>query len=212
MFYKTIRCLPHSIAPLFLSPDNKKPFRPFARTLSRSSSTSIYAPPPSASGIVPLPRPGPAPVSGRTPGRRGEKRGRQNGNDEQRKRRIGKITDVPEKISPFDVPEQSKKDEEQRDRNMIPHERSYCAASPSQMSVAASEGFPGEEEDIFGLRAASMNSIPSAGGRSSIASDKVAGGEDNSEEIADVGKAKRTRVPQQILDNKAVWSFIFPVK
>ncbi|OWZ70758.1 hypothetical protein AYX14_03814 [Cryptococcus neoformans] len=190
-------------APLFLSPDNKKPFRPFARTLSRSSSTSIYAPPPSASGIVPLPRPGPAPVSGRTPGRRGEKRGRQNGNDEQRKRRIGKITDVPEKISPFDVPEQSKKDEEQRDRNMIPHERSYCAASLSQMSVAASEGFPGEEEDIFGLRAASMNSIPSAGGRSSIASDKVAGGEDNSEEIADVGKAKRTRVPQQILDNKA---------
>ncbi|AAW42508.2 expressed protein [Cryptococcus deneoformans JEC21] len=190
-------------APLFLPPDNKKPFHPFARTLSRSSSTSIYAPPRSASGIEPPPRPGPAPVSGRTPGRRGEKRAIQNGNDEQRKRRTGKIIGVPEKTLPFDVADQSKEDGERRERSMVPNESSYRAASPSQTSMVAPEAVLGEEQDIFGLRAASMSRIPSAGGRSSIAGDKVVGGEDNSEELAGVGQAKRARVPQQILDNKA---------
>ncbi|KIR43337.1 hypothetical protein I307_03582 [Cryptococcus deuterogattii 99/473] len=193
--------------PLFLPPENKKPFRPFARTLSRSSSTSIYAPPPSASAVVPLSTPGPAPISGRTPGRRGEKRARQNGNDEQRKRRTGKITGVPEKIDlPFDVADQSKEDGERRERSAVPSERFRRAASTSQMSTVASEGLPGEE-DIFGLRAASiapsMSRVPSAGGRSSVAGDKVVEGEDNFEEIAGVGKAKRARVPQQVLDNKA---------
>lgn len=69
--------------------------------------------------------------------------------------------------------------------------------------MVAPEAVLGEEQDIFGLRAASMSRIPSAGGRSSIAGDKVVGGEDNSEELAGVGQAKRARVPQQILDNKA---------
>lgn len=76
------------------------------------------------------------------------------------------------------------------------------------MSIVASEGLPEEEEDIFGLRPASiapsMSRVPSAGGRSSVAGDKVVEGEDNFEEIAGVGKAKRARVPQQVLDNKAV--------
>ncbi|ADV21225.1 hypothetical protein I305_00717 [Cryptococcus gattii E566] len=196
-------------APLFLPPENKKPFRPFVRTLSHSSSTSIYAPPPSASAVVPLSRPGPAPISGRTPGRRGEKRARQNGNDEQRKRRTGKVTGAPEKIDlPFGVADQSKEDGERRERGAVPSERSRRAASTSQMSIVASEGLPEEEEDIFGLRAASiapsMSRVPSAGGRSSVAGDKVVEGEDNFEEIAGVGKAKRARVPQQVLDNKAV--------
>lgn len=78
--------------------------------------------------------------------------------------------------------------------------------------MVAPEAVLGEEQDIFGLRAASMSRIPSAGGRSSIAGDKVVGGEDNSEELAGVGQAKRARVPQQILDNKAVWSSILPIK
>lgn len=76
------------------------------------------------------------------------------------------------------------------------------------MSIVASEGLPEEEEDIFGLRptsiAPSMSRVPSAGGRSSVAGDKVVEGGDNFEEIAGVGKAKRARVPQQVLDNKAV--------
>lgn len=194
---------------MFLPPENKKPFRPFARTLSHSSSTSIYAPPPSASAVVPLSRPGPAPISGRTPGRRGEKRARQNGNDEQRKRRTGKVTGAPEKIDlPFDVADQSKEDGERRERSAVPSEHSRLAASTSQMSIVASEGLPEEEEDIFGLRPASiapsMSRVPSAGGRSSVAGDKVVEGEDNFEEIAGVGKVKRARVPQQVLDNKAV--------
>lgn len=113
---------------------------------------------------------------------------------------------------PFDVADQSKEDGERRERSMVPNESSYRAASPSQMSMVAPEAVLGEEQDIFGLRAASMSRIPSAGGRSSIAGDKVVGGEDNSEELAGVGQAKRARVPQQILDNKAVWSSILPIK
>ncbi|TYJ54949.1 hypothetical protein B9479_004361 [Cryptococcus floricola] len=212
-------------APLFIPADPKKPFRPFARSFSRTSSTSqtqpsIYAPPPSASvpsigmgvGVGKGKSGQIAPVSGRTPGRRGEKRARlgEAGREEDRKRRAGKIVSQPrldDRVERRDR-EGSVRVKEERGPSLAPSEHSFRAPSLSRQSVPPVSAFEqgpgdeeGDEEDIFGKRASSMapsmSRVSSAGGRSEVGPsvDEVG--------TAEASGRKRVRVPQQVLDNKA---------
>ncbi|WVQ71205.1 hypothetical protein IAR50_000730 [Cryptococcus sp. DSM 104548] len=208
-------------APLFLPADPKKPYRPFARSFSRTSSTSqtqpsIYAPPPSASasgiGVDAGGGAQIAPVSGRTPGRRGEKRARQGeaGREEDRKRRAGKIVTQsrPDDRTERREREGSVRVKEERAPSLAPSEHSFQAPFLSRQSVPPASAFEQdvageekEEEDIFGKRASSMapsmSRVSSAGGRSEL-------GPSVDEAGASEGSArKRIRVPQQVLDNKA---------
>jgi hypothetical protein len=171
-----------NLAPLFFpsrSFNKKISHRPLLRT---TSSASIYAPPVlqhSISAPVPLVRthssrsetrddqPHSATISGRTPGRRGEKRKRPQAEEDEKKRKSGKI------VLDKDNSRRSVEDEGDGD------------------------------EDIFGKRPAMKGSIsfelPSK-------SDGVEGGkegETGGEEALSTAK-KRSKIPQQILDNKAV--------
>ena len=126
------------------------------RALSRAPSTSsIYAPPP-----PPVSAPvtqAPAPVSGRTPGRRGEKRARpdRDDKDDERRRKAGKIV---------------------RPQGAGQADRTKGREAPD-----------GKDEDIFGARGSTIVSIDT---------DKAVPGQD--------AKARRTKIPQQVSDNKAV--------
>lgn len=124
-------------APLFFpSKAPRKPPPPFPRrsgsvTFSRATSvSSIYAPPPIAT------LPPPAPVSGRTPGRRGEKRPKPPDSaleDENRKRKQGRIV-------PVALPRQTSVQPESQTQGEPPDRQS------SLVRVKI------EEEDIFGKR------------------------------------------------------------
>jgi hypothetical protein len=106
-----------------------------------------------------------APVTGRTPGRRGEKRKRPSEEEDEKKRKNGKI--------------------------VLDKERSI---SLSRMNSGMSE-----EEDIFGTRP------PFKSGPSSdfIPGSRLGVKPDGDEEIPSATK-KRSKIPQKILDNKAV--------
>ncbi|OCF32903.1 hypothetical protein I316_05540 [Kwoniella heveanensis BCC8398] len=210
-------------APLFFPA--KAPKKPpplfLSRSLSRTSSlsSSIYLPPQphshtqqgsiatSSKSVSTLPASAPAPVSGRTPGRRGEKRPRKLetedlNQDGDRKRKTGRI--VPERP---------------------PLSRSQVRSSSTGMERMSS-GTPimldtpteGEEEDIFGKRASSAMSVPGIGTSSHLPAanlsrwNSVDGAQHATADdgmIADdddppnTGRSKRVRVPQQVLDNKA---------
>lgn len=113
----------------------------------------------------------PAPVSGRTPGRRGEKRRRpEDEGDDQKKRKNGKV--VLDREPP-----------------------------------RALEGDAGGEEDIFGKHTAVKSGIKFELPLPSKAGERGDGGDQEQgrlgEEPPSTAK-KRPRVPQQVLDNKAV--------
>ena len=174
----------HELAPLFFpsrSFNQKKSHRPLLRT---TSSASIYAPPVlqhSVSAPVPLVRnhsqsrvesradqqPS-STISGRTPGRRGEKRKRPQAEEDEKKRKSGKI--VLDK-----------------------------ATSQSRVLDTDIEG----DEDIFGKRPSVKSSISFELPTKSDGAERVTEGEDRGDDLPSTAK-KRPRVPQQILDNKAV--------
>jgi hypothetical protein len=144
---------PTKAPPPFPNRDALSKSRSFQRAISVSS---IYAPPAPAhpAATVTAIRQNGDGGSGKTPGRRGEKRKRDAGKEEDRMRRAGKI--VPPRLAQVD----------------------------QDADVAGSEVLPGEnlvdDEDIFGRPANGANG-------------------------ADEGNVrKRGKVPQQILDNKAV--------
>ncbi|WWD18103.1 hypothetical protein CI109_102551 [Kwoniella shandongensis] len=207
-------------APLFFpAKAPKKPPPPFPnRSLSRTSSlsSSIYHPPPQASSSVAsvasaqtsvsAPTAAPAPVSGRTPGRRGEKRPRKydpdidGREDNTRKRKAGRIV---------------------FDRTASATSASVGfeeGAAPAGMTANAER----EEEDIFGRRTtASIGPSASISMSRAASSEKMinqhlhsegagemtdgaeGGGTGNDDGAPNTGRAKRVRVPQQVLDNKA---------
>jgi len=169
-------------APLFFpsrSFNKKISHRPLLRT---TSSVSIYAPPVlqhSVSAPVPLVRnhssrsesrddqAHSATISGRTPGRRGEKRKRPQAEEDEKKRKSGKI--VLDKDN---------------SRRSIQNE---------------GDG----DEDIFGKRPSMRGSISFELPNKSDGVDGSKEGEEGGEEAPSAAK-KRPKIPQQILDNKAV--------
>lgn len=140
----------------FQSKTNQFPKSITGKSLSRAPSvSSIYAPPPPAQ-TIPTNQ---ATTSGRTPGRRGEKRPRQStdrGEEDDRKRKAGRI------VIPTHTTVTSTKDKEENDK----------------------------DEDIFGKRGSSIRPF-------SMNGDKDRSG-------LEEGKNKRTKIPQQVLDNKGV--------
>lgn len=172
-------------APLFFpsrSFSKKLSHRPLSRT---TSSASIYAPPVlqhSVSAPIPVVRTHslgeaststqlpPAPISGRTPGRRGEKRKRPQAEEDEKRRKSGKVV---------------------------------VDREGSQTSKRDAEGDGDGDEDIFGRRP----SAKAASFELQLIDKSELGepgdGEDKGEELPSTAK-KRPRVPQQILDNKAV--------
>ncbi|KAI9635002.1 uncharacterized protein MKK02DRAFT_43683 [Dioszegia hungarica] len=168
-------------APLFFPAKARKPL-PFpnrstlakSRSFSRTSSvSSIYAPPVSVT-VQPIASTSGAgqanaPVSGRTPGRRGEKRPRAGtgagAEENERKRKSGKVVMIKEEP---DLPVS-------REMSRVPS----VQAESSKMGAAADR-----DEDIFGTKP------------------KVEGALDVQE--ASASSKKRARVPQQVLDNKAL--------
>lgn len=155
--------------PLFFPANARKPL-PFpnrsslakSKSFQRSHSvSSIYAPPPPPviAEVKPI-----GPISGRTPGRRGEKRPRSSTDDEERRRKSGKVVMVKEE--PLEIKPKISEEEIETDIG----------------------------EDIFGTRPQRVEGGPS--------SDGTAVGETST------SAKKRVRVPQQVLDNKAV-SFDF---
>jgi hypothetical protein len=169
-------------APLFFpsrSFNKKISHRPLLRT---TSSASIYAPPVlqhSISAPVPLVRthssrsesrsdqlPS-ATIPGRTPGRRGEKRKRPQAEEDEKKRKSGKI------VLDTDTSRRSVEDEGDGD------------------------------EDIFGKRPSMKGSISFELPNKSDGVEGGGEGEEGGEEPSATAK-KRPKIPQQILDNKAV--------
>ncbi|KAK8865718.1 hypothetical protein IAR55_000864 [Kwoniella newhampshirensis] len=188
-------------APLFFpAKAPKKPPPPFPnRSLSRTSSisSSIYHPP--QPPPFPAPVPVRAPVAGRTPGRRGEKRPRhfdpdaEARQDELRKRKSGRIV---------------------FERATSASSRGTGAEEPGPSNTPVVEG----DEDIFGRRATASVGLTTSVSMSRAASGDravdhspsgaplAAEGTDGAEggnDAPNTGKAKRVRVPQQVLDNKA---------
>nr|ODN93305.1 hypothetical protein L203_00576 [Cryptococcus depauperatus CBS 7841] len=183
-------------APLLLLQDAYKPLRPFARTFSRSSSTSIYHPPPSTTPIPPvvLENPVSMPVTGRTPGRRGEKRARQNGQDEERKRKAGRII-ADRRVATVKTVSTMKM------ADLVANQKLTSAATQVCMTL---EKETKDDEDIFGkqadLVAPLMKQVSSAGERYLDQEDT----EQKAEMAAnDTTAKKRARIPQLVLDNKA---------
>ncbi|WWC96760.1 hypothetical protein V866_003633 [Kwoniella sp. B9012] len=196
-------------APLFFpakAPQKPPPLFP-SRSLSRTSSvsSSIYHPP------QPQPQPPsrshsrnepPAPVSGRTPGRRGEKRPRKldlkEGDDDKRKRKSGKIVldkpikmeRIPTSSSPKHPDVKKEEAKSQRDDNDDDEDE--------------------EEEDIFGKRSKSITPIPPISMHRSKSSESLSTVNPLSDDLTGTVNGemssttkKRVRVPQQVLDNKA---------
>nr|ODO02328.1 hypothetical protein L204_01061 [Cryptococcus depauperatus CBS 7855] len=183
-------------APLLLLQDAYKPLRPFARTFSRSSSTSIYHPPPSTIPIPPVVLENfvPMPVTGQTPGRRGEKRARQNGQDEERKRKAGRII-VDRRVATVKTASTIKM------ADLVANQKLTSAATQVCMTL---EKETKDDEDIFGkqanLVAPLMKQVSSAGERYLDQEDT----EQKAEMAAnDTTAKKRARIPQLVLDNKA---------
>lgn len=108
-----------------------------------------------------------ATISGRTPGRRGEKRKRPQAEEDEKKRKSGKIV---------------------------------LDKDTSRRSLEA-EG--DGDEDIFGKRPSVKSSIGFELANKSNGPDGGQEGEDGGEEPLSTAK-KRPKIPQQILDNKAV--------
>ncbi|WVQ97058.1 hypothetical protein IAU59_004168 [Kwoniella sp. CBS 9459] len=210
-------------APLFFpAKAPKKPPSIFpSRSLSRTSSlsSSIYLPPQSQSQPQPQNPPQPlgtastslphaasslnavsAPVSGRTPGRGGEKRPRELDFDEDdRMRKTGRIV--------LDRPSGSRGPSRSESTGM---ER---MSSGTPVLVDSSE--EPAEEDIFGKRASSVVSISGGISHSGNSMTNRTTGSDT-EHVTQTGgpfaetsdppslaRSKRVRVPQQVLDNKA---------
>jgi hypothetical protein len=146
---------------------------------------------------------GPAPISGRTPGRRGEKRKRPDGEGEgshaadqkdldERRRRSGKIVPSRSLIS----------------SNHSGHDTNHEASRLADI----------EQEDIFGSRPDRVSAVADEHvklGRHS--SERLSANPDDAQQdmrTSDAagdemqgtsgGRTKRSRIPQQILDNKAV--------
>lgn len=162
-------------APLFFpskAPVKAPPPFPNRNALSKSRSfqraasvNSIYAPPPPVPPI-PVPKASLESGSGRTPGRRGEKRKRDVGKEEDRMRRAGKI--VPSRLQQMDVVD------------------GITDADDTALFEPLGDNInDNEEEDIFGTKAPMTNGVITADEGSS---------------------RKRGKVPQQVLDNKAVSS------
>jgi hypothetical protein len=172
-----------SLAPLFFpsrSFSKKLSHRPLSRT---TSSASIYTPPVlqhSISAPIPVVRTHslskaststqlpPAPISGRTPGRRGEKRKRSQAEEEVKKRKSGKV--VVDK----------------------------------EGSLPKGDVDGDADEDIFGkhpsIKSAISFELPVGDERQAT---NPGGVENGGEGLPSTAK-KRPRVPQQVLDNKAV--------
>jgi hypothetical protein len=108
-----------------------------------------------------------ATISGRTPGRRGEKRKRPQAEEDEKKRKSGKIV--------------LDKDNSRR------------------LEVDEGDG----DEDIFGKRPSIKGSISFELPSKSDGLDGGKEGEEGGEEAPSTAK-KRSKIPQQILDNKAV--------
>nr|XP_019050576.1 hypothetical protein I302_01013 [Kwoniella bestiolae CBS 10118]OCF29506.1 hypothetical protein I302_01013 [Kwoniella bestiolae CBS 10118] len=187
-------------APLFFpakAPKKPPPLFP-SRSLSRTSSvsSSIYHPPVSQGGPS---APAPAPISGRTPGRRGEKRPRKmeladRDDDEEgdkRKRKSGKIVLDKTTISVVKM------------EHMSSSSTKLLEVKKEEEGSSEEE----EEEDIFGKRSKSITPVPSLLMRRSKSADSLGG--PNSNPVSDdgtpngLGAKKRVRVPQQVLHNKA---------
>lgn len=112
----------------------------------------------------------PAPISGRTPGRRGEKRKRPQSEEDEKRRKSGKVV---------------------------------VDREGSQSSKRDAEGDGDEDEDIFGKRPSAKAAIFELQTIDQSKLGETGDGEDKGEEQPSTAK-KRPRVPQQILDNKAV--------
>ncbi|KAL7423736.1 hypothetical protein Q5752_001318 [Cryptotrichosporon argae] len=151
------------------------PARSFSRSFSRNpSASSIYAPPapaPAPAPPVALAARPPAPVSGRTPGRRGEKRPRKVGEGERDERRRGRVV-LERRNTGSSVGAGS-------DAAATDSAEPVARVGHAQAKARAKDG--AGNEDIFGKRPLPPEQEPASGAR-----------------------AKRARVPQQVLDNKAV--------
>ncbi|GFZ43255.1 hypothetical protein JCM24511_00974 [Saitozyma sp. JCM 24511] len=202
-------------APLFFpAKAPRKPPPPFPRrtALSRSRSfsrapsvSSIYHPPPPPIAPQVLEEqkklPPPAPVSGRTPGRRGEKRRREDdAKADERRRKLGKI--VPPQPA---LPRQSSADANviaSASAQTLPNDGADDDGADVTPGVRKVEerGSNNEDEDIFGKRPApaALRVAFDTSRQGSADPGKASGAEPPS-----TGRAKRVRVPQQVLDNKA---------
>lgn len=207
-----------TVAPLFFpAKAPRKPPPPFPRrtALSRSRSfsrapsvSSIYHPPPPPIAPQVLEEqkklPPPAPVSGRTPGRRGEKRRREDdAKADERRRKSGKI--VPPQPA---LPRQSSADANviaSASAQTLPNDGADDDGADVTPGVRKVEerGSNNEDEDIFGKRPApaAPRVAFDTSRQGSADPGKASGAEPPS-----TGRAKRVRVPQQVLDNKAVSS------
>lgn len=165
-------------APLFFpDPNSKRPPVPFPRRSGTGSKPFTRAP--SVQSIyqhpqVSVPLPPPAPISGRTPGRRGEKRPRLvHEHGEEKRRKSGRIVLVREVETVEEAQE------------------SQHATTSVKEEVKARPPAAPPDEDIFGKHLAGI-----------IPTDMT--DPPNGEEDADsLSKSRRPKVPQQILDNKA---------
>lgn len=166
-------------APLFFpskAPSKAPPPFPNRDTLSKSRSfqratsvNSIYAPPPvpvAPSVQAQATKGALEQASGKTPGRRGEKRKRDVGKEDDRMRRAGKI--VPPRLQELSLPLQSAEGQGATD---------VGEDNDDQLPLLGTDA----EEDIFGMK----SQVNGTNG------DQASG-------------RKRQKVPQQILDNKAV--------
>ncbi|WRT65868.1 uncharacterized protein IL334_002819 [Kwoniella shivajii] len=173
-------------APLFFpvkAPKKPPPLFP-SRSLSRSSSisSSIYHHPQPAAESS---QSAGASLKGRSPGRKGEKRPHKmdmdTRNEDERKRKQGKVvldrSAKMEKRPSFSVKLEGNEEDE-------------------------------EEEDIFGKRSKSITPVPPLVGRTkstdtNMDNTKNEIAQSENDDLPNATKTKRIRVPQQVLDNKA---------